>query len=159
MRNRRIFTTLIAIGLLAVLTTALYTATSAHTATPSIVGTWEVTIPTSVGNPRPTFQALLTFFADGNFIEGNSGNPAVTTPAHGVWVGSGGTYRLTFETFTFDAQGVYTGRVKAHLAIKMDSANHFNAPYTADLIDLNGKVTKKVLYGPSEGTRLQVERP
>src|SRR6266516_3677568 len=124
MRNKPIFTTLITLGLLAVLSTTLYGAASAHHAKPSIVGTWEVTIPTSVGNPRPTFYALLTFFADGNFIEGNSGNPAVTTPAHGVWVGSDGTYRLIFETFTFDAQGTYTGRVKAHLKIKMDGANH-----------------------------------
>jgi hypothetical protein len=83
----------------------------------------------------------------------------VTTPAHGVWVGSDDTYRLIFETFTFDAQGTNTGRVKAHLMIKMDGANHFNATYTADLIDLAGKVTKKVLYGPAEGTRLQLERP
>jgi hypothetical protein len=157
MRNKPIFTTLITLGLLAVLSTTLYGAASAHHAKPSIVGTWEVTIPTSVGNPRPTFYALLTFFADGNFIEGNSGNPAVTTPAHGVWVGSDGTYRLIFETFTFDAQGTYTGRVKAHLKIKMDGANHFNATYTADLIDLAGNVTKNVLYGPAEGTRLKLE--
>jgi len=159
MRNRRIKTTLIGLGLLAVLSTTLYGAASAHHAKPSIVGTWEVTIPTSAGNPRPTFYALLTFFADGNFIEGNSSNPAVTTPAHGVWVGSGGSYRLTFETFTFDAQGVYTGRVKAYITITMDSADHINISYTADLIDPAGNVTKNVLYGPADGTRLKVERP
>jgi len=147
----------IVFGLLAVLSTTLYAATSSTSEARHIVGTWEVTIPTSAGNPRPTFYGLLTFFADGNFIEGNSGNPAMTTPAHGVWSGHDGTYQLTFETFTFDEKGTYTGRVKAHLAIKMDSADHFNAPYTADIIDLTGKVTKKVLYGPSEGTRLKAE--
>src|SRR3954454_11510881 len=135
MRNKPIFTTLLTLGLLAVLSTTLYGAASAHHAKRSIVGTWEVTIPTAAGNPRPTFYGLLTFFADGNFIEGNSGNPAVTTPAHGVWVGSGNNYQLTFETFTFDAQGTYTGRVKAHLTITMDSADHINISYTADLID------------------------
>jgi len=158
MRNKPIFTTLLTLGLLAVLSTTLYGAASAHhRAKRSIVGTWEVTIPTSAGNPRPTFYALLTFFADGNFIEGNSGNPAVTTPAHGVWVGSDNNYQLTFETFTFDAQGTYTGRVKAHLTITMDSADHINSSYTADLIDPAGNVTKNVLYGPAEGTRLKLE--
>src|SRR5215510_10332185 len=142
MRNKRIFTILIVLGLLAVLSTTLYGATSAYSAKPSIVGTWEVTVPTSAGNPRPTFYALLTFFDDGNFIEGNTGNPAVTTPAHGVWVSSGGSYRLTFENFTFDAQGSYTGRVKAYLTITMDSADEINISYTADLIDPAGNVTK-----------------
>jgi len=157
MRNKGIFTTLIGIGLLAVLTTMLSTVASADHAKPSIVGTWEVTIPTSVGNPRPTFYALLTFFADGNFVEVNTANPALTAPSHGVWVRSGDNYQLLFEGFTFDAQGTYNGRVKAHVAIKMAGANHFKATYTADLIDLAGNVTKKVLYGPAEGTRLQVE--
>ena len=159
MRNRRIKTTLIGLGLLAVLSTTLYGAASAHHARPSIVGTWEVTVPTSAGNPRPTFYALLTFFADGNFIEGNSSNPAVTTPAHGVWVGSGGNYRLTFETFTFDEQGQSTGRIQAHLSIKMDDADHFTATYRADAIDLEGKVTENVVYGPAESSRLEVVLP
>src|SRR5215470_15497497 len=159
MRSKRIFTTLITLGSLALLITTLIGAASAHHAKRNIVGTWEVTVPTAAGNPRPTFYALLTFFADGNFIEGNSGNPAVTTPAHGVWVGSGGNYRLTFETFTFDAQGTYTGRVKAYITITMDSADHINISYTADLIDPAGNVTKNVLYGPADGTRLKLEQP
>lgn len=159
MKNKRIFSILATIGLLAVLTTTAYSATSAHAATPTLVGTWNVTIPKSEGNPRPTFQAMLTFFADGNMVETNSGNPATTTPAHGVWIGSGNTYLLTFESFTFDDHSKNTGKVRAHLSIKMDGPDHFTATYTADLIDLAGKVTKKVLYGPSDGTRMQVELP
>ena len=154
MRSKRMIITLIVTAVLAMLSTTLYAATNEHSSPPSVVGTWEVTIPQSVGNPRPTFYGLLTFFADGNFVETNTANPALTTPAHGVWIRHGRTYLLTFETFTFDAQGIYTGRVKAHLTITMDGSNHFDAPYTADVIDLNGNVTKNVISGPSKGTRL-----
>ena len=159
MRNKRIFTILTVIGLLAVLTTTIYASTSAHPATPSIVGTWETTIPKSEGNPRPTFESLLTFFADGNMVEVNSSNPALDAPAHGVWIGAGNTYLLTFEAFSLDDKGKHTGKIKAHLSIKMDGPDHFTATYTADLIDLAGKVTKKVAYGTSESTRLEVELP
>jgi len=159
MHNKRSFIILIVIGLFAVLTTTAYAATNAHPAAPGIVGTWETIIPQSEGNPRPTFESLLTFFADGNMVEVNSTNPALDAPAHGVWIGSGNTYLLTFEAFTFDDHGKHTGKVKAHLSIKMDGADHFTATYTADLIDLAGKVTKKVVYGASESTRLEVELP
>ena len=159
MHNKRIFTILIVIGLLAVLTTTAYATTNAHPAAPSIVGTWKTTVPQSEGNPRPTFEALLTFFADGNFVETNSMNPALGGPAHGIWIGANNTYLVTFETFTFDDQGTSTGKIKAHLSIKMTDANHFTTTYTADAIDPAGKVTKKVVYGPAESTRLEVELP
>lgn len=41
----------------------------------------------------------------------------------------------------------------------MNGPDHFTATYTADLIDLVGKVTKKVVYGSSDRTRMQVELP
>lgn len=157
--NKRIFTILMVIGLLAVLTTTAYATNSYHPATPSIVGTWKTVIPQSEGNPRPTFESMLTFFADGNMIEANSTNPALAAPAHGVWIGSGNTYLLTFEAFSFDEQGKHTGKIQAHLSIKMDGNDHFTATYTADVIDLAGKVTKKVVYGTSESTRMEVELP
>lgn len=159
MNNKRILATLIGIGLLAMLSTTAYTATSVQAATPSLVGTWNTTIPKTEGNPRPTFQSFLTFFADGNMVETNTGNPATTTPAHGVWVRSGNTYLMMFESFTFDDQGKNTGKARAHLTIKMDGPDHFTATYTADLVDLTGKVTKKVVYGTSDSTRMKVEQP
>lgn len=159
MRNKRIFTIFTIIGLLAALTTTVYASTSSYPATPTLVGTWNVTIPKAEGNPRPTFYAMLTFLADGNMVETNTSNPATTTPAQGVWIGAGNTYLVTFELFTFDAQGKHTGKVRVHLSLKMDGPDHFSAPYTADMIDLTGKVTKKVIYGPSDGTRMEVELP
>ncbi len=125
----------------------------------SLVETWKTVVPQSEGNPRPTFEAILTFFADGNMIETNTSNPALNTPAHGVWIGSGNSYLLTFEAFTFDDQGKHTGKIRAHLSIKMDGAVHFTSTYTADAIDLAGNVTKKVVYGTGESTRMEVELP
>jgi hypothetical protein len=68
MRNKRSFTILIVIGLLAVLTTTAYAATSAHPATPSIVGTWKMSIAPSESSPEG-LEVLQTFFADGNYME------------------------------------------------------------------------------------------
>ncbi|MFN8464548.1 MAG: hypothetical protein U0X20_03320 [Caldilineaceae bacterium] len=158
-RNKRISMFFLVTGLLALLTTAAYATSSAHSAPPSLVGTWKTTVPQSEGNPRPTFESLLTFFADGNMVEVNSMNPALSVPAHGVWIGSGSTYLLTFETFTFDEQGKHTGKIRAHLSIKMDGPDHFTATSTADAIDLQGKVTKNVINGTSESTRMEVELP
>jgi hypothetical protein len=159
MRNKRIFTSLMVIGLLALLTTTIYATSKAQSATPALVGTWNTTIPQSEGNPRPTFYSFLTFTADGNMVEANSSNPALAAPAHGVWIGAGNTYLVMFEAFTYDDEGTHTGKIRAHLSIKMDSPDHFTATYTADAIDLTDKVTKKVVYGTSESTRMEVELP
>jgi hypothetical protein len=159
MRNKRIFTILILIGLLVALTMTAYATSNAHPATPTLVGTWKTIVPQSAGNPRPTFEAMLTFFADGNMIEANSSNPAQAAPAHGVWIGTGNTYLLTFEAFNFDEQGKHIGKIQAHLSIKMDGPDHFTATYTADAIDQAGKVTKKVVYGTADSTRMEVELP
>jgi hypothetical protein len=159
MYNKRIVTIFLVLGLLAVLTTTAYATGSYHPATPSIVGTWKTVIPQAEGNPRPAFESFLTFFADGNMIEANSTNPAQAAPAHGVWIGSGSTYLLTFESFNFDEHGKHTGKIQAHVAIKMDSPDHYTSTYTADVIDLAGKVTKNVVHGTSESTRMEVELP
>lgn len=130
-----------------------------HNAIPAIVGTWHTTVPQAEGNPRPTFEALLTFLADGNMVEVNSMNPAMTAQARGVWTGAGDSYRLMFEAFSFNEQGQHTGKIRAYLAITMKDADHFTATYTADLIDLAGKVAKNVVYGASDSTRMKVEWP
>jgi hypothetical protein len=157
--NKRVVGVVAVIGLLAVLATTAHSATSAHAATPSMVGTWNVTIPKSEGNPQPG-QSILTFFADGNMVEMNAfANPATSKPGHGVWIASGNTYLMSFDLFTFDDKGKNTGRVRTHLSIKMDGPDRWNATFTGDLIDLAGKVTKKIAYGTADGTRMKVERP
>jgi hypothetical protein len=155
MRNTRIFTPITVIGLLLALTAAY----SAAQSTPSIVGTWETIVTPTEGNQGPPFQSMLTFFADGNVVEVNAGNPAVTAPGRGVWTGSGNTYLMTFNLFSFDEKGKHTGKIKSYLSINMAGSNRFTCTFTADAIDLTGKVTKKVASGTCQSTRLEVGQP
>ncbi len=159
MKNKQILTFLAVTGLLVALATTANPATGAQAAAPSLVGTWNTTIPKSEGNPRPTFESMMTITADGNMVETNTSDPATNAPAHGVWIRSGNGYLMTFEAYAFDEKGKNTGKVRAHLTIKMDGPDHFTAAYTADLFDLAGKVTKKVVYGTSDSTRMKVEMP
>ena len=157
MHNKRIVTTLIMIGLVAVLTTMAYVVTSAQAATPSLVGTWKMTLPKTATSPELS-ESLQTFFADGNFIE-SINNLTIASTAHGVWIGAGNTYLNTFQTFTYDAQGKYNGTRTIHASIKMDSADHYTAQFVTDSIDLAGKVTKNVFSGTLEATRMEPELP
>jgi hypothetical protein len=151
MRGKPTFIALIAIGLLMALSTTLYAANSEKASAPSIIGTWEVS--------DSEFQALLTFFADGNFVEVNNQNPATHAPSHGVWVRSGNTYLLTFETFNFDPQGASIGKILTYLTIKLDGADRWNATFTADVIDTSGNVTKNAFSGNVSATRLKISNP
>jgi hypothetical protein len=155
MRNARMIVSIIVIGLLVALTTTY----SAAQSTPSIVGTWETTVAPAGGTPSTPFQSMLTFFADGNVVEVNAGNPAVTAPGRGVWTGSGNSYLMTFNLFSFDEKGKNTGKIKSYLSISMDGPNRFTCTFTADAIDLTGKVTKKVASGTCESTRLEIGQP
>jgi len=142
------------IVLLVALTTTVYATTSHQPATPTIVGTWQITIPQSGGNPE-AIESLHTFFADGNWVEFNSFGET----AHGVWIGSGNTYLLTFANFAFDEQGKHSGGQKVHCSIRMDGGDHLTAQWVVDTIDGAGKITKKAYYGTFEGTCMEVELP
>ncbi len=157
MRNKRIFIILSVIGLLLALTTTVYATSSAHPAAPNLVGTWKMSIPKTPNGPELT-EALQSFFADGNFIETNN-DPRSGSLAHGIWIGSGNTYLLTFQVFTFDKQGKYNGKRTIHSSIKMDSADHYTSHFVTDSIDLAGKVTKNVFAGTLEATRMEPELP
>jgi hypothetical protein len=156
MRNKPLFSICLVVGLLAVLTTTLYATTSAHPATPNIVGTWKMKIAPSKASPEG-LEVLQTFFADGNYME--TINIGASTTSHGVWMGSGNTYLYTFHVFTFDAQGNYAGRRIIRSSIRMDGPDHFTGTGTADIIDPAGKVTKNAFSGLSESTRMEVELP
>ncbi len=131
MNNKRSFTRLIVIGLLAALTATVYSV--AQSTNPSIVGTWETVIPPSAG--FETGYAMLTFFADGNMVEVNAfANPATSAPGRGVWIGSGNKYLLTFVIFTFDDKGKHTGKVKTYNSIKMDRPDHFTCTLRRTLL-------------------------
>lgn len=156
MRNKQIFITLIVLGLLAVLTTTIYATTSAHSATPNIVGTWKMSIAPSKTSPEG-LEVLQTFFADGNYME--TINISASTTSHGVWMGSGNTYLYTFHVFSFDEKGNYAGRRIIHGTIRMDGPDHLTGMGTADIIAPDGKVTKNAFSAPWEATRMEVVLP
>jgi len=157
MRNKRIFTIPIVIGLLAVMATTAFAATRNHTASPTIVGTWEMTIPKTATSPE-TNETMQTFFADGNYLETNNNIKSGST-GQGVWIGSGNTYLTTFQVFTFDEQGKYNGKRIITAKIRMDGPDHYTGTGSADLVDLAGKVTKNAFSGSFEGTRMEVQLP
>ena len=93
MHNKRIFTVLIVIGLLVVLTTTAFATTRSHSASPTVVGTWKMTIAKTATSPE-TNETMQTFFADGNYLEtnnnsqlarrGKASGSALTTPIYYV---------------------------------------------------------------------------
>jgi hypothetical protein len=157
MRNKRIFTIPIVIGLLAVLATTAFAATRNYQASPTIVGTWNMTIPKTATSPE-TNETMQTFFADGNYLETNNNIKAGST-GQGVWIGAGNTYISTFQVFTFDAQGNYNGKRIITAKIRMDGPDHYTGIGSADVVDLAGKVTKNAFSGNFEATRMEVQLP
>jgi len=156
MHNKRIFTILTVIGLLVVLVTVRYATTSAHPATPTIVGTWQMNIAPSETSPEG-LEVLMTFFADGNYME--TINIGASTTAHGVWMGSGNTYLYTFHVFSFDEKGNYAGRRIIRGQIRMDGSDHLTGVGSADIVAPDGKVTENAFSAPIEATRMEVELP
>ena len=155
MRTKRLFIILSVIGLLAVLTTTAYAANNYHPTT--LVGTWNVTVKIE-GVPE-TFETMHTYFADGNFVEATNIPTIQTSASHGVWIGSGNIYLLTFGAFIFDEQNKYIEKQIVRCSIRMDGADHLTAHAEIDTIDAAGKVTKNAYTGTFEGTRMEVELP
>jgi hypothetical protein len=156
MRNNRIFRILMGIVLLAALTTTIYASSSAHPATPNIVGTWKMTIAPSDTSPEG-LEVLQTFFADGNYMETININASSTS--HGVWMGAGNTYLYTFHVFSYDEKGNYAGRRIIRGTIHMDGPDHITGMGSADIITPDGKVIKNAFAAPFEATRMEVELP
>ncbi len=162
MRTRQPAITVVAIALLLAVTTSTYATPMLHPAQPGIVGTWNVTMPGSDGNPDPS-ENLQTFFADGNFVEttsllGQGGEG----PDHGIWMGSGDTYYWTAQLFLFDeVTGEHTGRLRVRATVKLDDANHFTGRGVADVIDLEGNETRNIMGMPFDftGTRMELQLP
>ena len=157
MRNKRIFIILTVLGLLAALTTTVYAVSRAHPSTPSLGGTWNVTVKVE-GIPE-TFETMHTYFADGNFVEATNIPTMQTSASHGVWMGAGNTYLLTFGAFIFDEQNKYTEKQIVRCSIRMDGADRLTAHWELDTIDAAGKMTKNAYTGTFEGTRMEVELP
>ena len=124
--------------------------------TPTLVGTWKMTIAASATSPEAN-ETMQTFFADGNYLE-TSNNSKSGSTGHGAWRGSGDTYHYSFQVFTADDQGNYGGKRIIRATIQMDTPDHYTGQGTADVIDLAGNVTKNVFAAPIAGERMKIEQ-
>ena len=120
----------------------------------SLAGTWRITVPQSEGNPE-AFTALHTFFADGNWSEINSAREV----NRGVWTAAGSSHLLTFEGYTFDAEGRCSGGLQVRATIDLLDDDDLVARWEMDTIDLQGRVTARAFYGTFTGTRMAVIQP
>jgi hypothetical protein len=155
MRNKRILVLAAAVGLLAMLATTAYAASSHRPATPAIAGVWQTTIDIEALPEKGT--GFWTFYGDGSFLDVNSWRE--TNP--GNWMGSGSTYVLTFWGFLFDEQGQTNGRGEVRLAIKMTDADHFTGEGVTLTFDLEGNPMENQFEGPFtvEGVRMHMALP
>ncbi len=117
----------------------------------NLAGTWRITVPQSEGNPEP-FTALHTFFADGNWSEINSFRDV----NRGVWTAAGSSHLLTFEGYTFDAEGRCSGTIQVRATVDLVDNDHLAARWDMDTIDLQGRVAERVFHGTFTGTRMAV---
>ena len=115
----------------------------------SLAGTWRITAPQSEGNPE-AFTALHTFFADGNWSEINSFRDV----NRGVWAAAGSSNLLTFEGYTFDAEGRCSGSLQVRATVDLVDGDHLAARWEQDMFDLQGRVTERAYYGSFTGTRM-----
>jgi hypothetical protein len=139
------------------LPTSVHAANSDYPSTPNIVGTWNMIIPKTNTSPEG-LEVLMTFFADGNYMETINNLNAGST-AHGVWRGSGNTYLYNFQTFIFDEKGNSSGKRIIRASIRMDGPDHITGSGAADVIDVDGKVTKNAFIAAIDATRMEVELP
>jgi hypothetical protein len=157
MRTKRFAIMFTVLGLLAALTTTAYAKPSTMDSTPNLVGTWKMKLDPSATSPE-TNETMQTFFADGNYLETNNNIKAGST-GHGVWIGAGNTYLYTFQVFTADENGQYTGKRVISATLHMDGPDHYTGKASADVIDVDGNVTPNVFSATFSGTRMEVELP
>ena len=129
--------------------------TQATAETAKIVGTWLITVPDAPD--APGFKALQTFHDNGTFTETSDLlGQGVEGPAHGAWTGKKNDYRLTFQLFTFDEQGLPSVRIQVRCTIRIVNENTLQATTTVDIIEPDGHVIANVGGGPFSGVRLSV---
>ena len=115
----------------------------------NLSGTWRIAAPQSEGNPE-AFTALHTFFADGSWSEINSFRDV----NRGVWTAVGSSHLLTFEGYLFDAEGRCSGSIQVRATVDLLNNDHLTARWEQDMLDLQGRVTKRAFHGTFSGTRM-----
>ena len=148
MRNNLIKPLCIAGGLAVLLTMVTLNPSAAQSSSSAgggrLEGTWDVQvsiIDCQSGNVIRTFPSLTQFMARGTLIDSTSGIPqALKTPGEGVWSRTGGNiYSFRFKSFSFDAQGVFTGWTIIQQDATLDpTGNSYTSSGTSEIYNASG---------------------
>jgi hypothetical protein len=109
-------------------------------------GTWDVQVAIrncQTGAAIRTFQSVSQFMSGGTMQDVTSGYPpSQRVTGLGVWSHvSGNSYRFSFKSFSFDANGNFTGwQVIRHEATLDSRATAFTSGGTAEVYDPNGNL-------------------
>ena len=109
-------------------------------------GTWDVLVTLrdcQSGAEIRSFQSLTTFMSGGTLLDSTSGIPqALKTPGHGVWGHVGDqTYRFSFQSFSFDPAGNFTGWTKiTHEAALNSKSTAYTSAGTAEVYGPGGNL-------------------
>ena len=99
-------------------------------------GAWQVT--STAGG----LTNLALFTADGGFIAVPTTSRTTESAAVGSWIRTGDRqFAVTQYRFTYDTAGNLTGirKIRWNLTLN-DTLDGFSAPFTSDILDLNGNV-------------------
>jgi hypothetical protein len=119
---------------------------SQNTGSGRLEGTWDVQVTIrncQTGAGIRTFQSVSQFMSGGTLQDVTSGYPpSQRVTGLGVWSQvSGKRYRFSFKSFSFDANGNFTGwQVIRHEATLDSRATEFTSAGIAEVYDPNGNL-------------------
>jgi hypothetical protein len=140
------------------LTGAVFADDDDERVTPSLQGTWRVTI--LPGTPQQFFSLML--FNKGGTMTEASSTPRKTMSG-GVWkeIRGHGNFAATFEQFhDSDSDGSFDSQVRVRLTIHLLDDDTITGTSTVDVLTLDGttQVAGPFPGIPLEGTRMRVRR-
>ena len=120
--------------------------------TPSLAGSWQLTMNSNPTATSPTIHALATFTPDGSVIETDSSEFALIgtsvrnatragTPGHGIWqpAPAVGNLFIQFVSLVVNPNGTLYGKKTVTITGAMDAGgNNFSGSYSYILADPNG---------------------
>jgi hypothetical protein len=138
------------------LTGAVFAAGDDEIMTPSLQGTWRVTV--NPGTPNQFFSLM-------EFNKGGTMTEEASTPRHttsiGVWkrISGHGNFAATFELFQdSDSDGSFDSRIRVRLTIHLWDEDTITGTTTVDVLTLDGttQVAGPFPGFPLEGKRMRV---
>lgn len=118
----------------------------------AVAGTWDVTVTSAVSG-GPPFTSLVSFAPGGALVTVDNQGPG--TFSLGAWEGDGGgEFDAVFETFSFDAKGMFVGTAIIRPKGIVDG-EHIHGTYTVAFRPSSGPTQHGVDHGTFTGSRLQ----